>query len=69
MVDLWCYNQPNMTELLIMRNHHYDRMGFKSECMQYVEVIYVYTASKIDLAIYHVISCCYIMNIAIHTTR
>ena len=29
-MDLWCYNQSGVTELLIMRDHHYGRMFFKS---------------------------------------
>ena len=30
MVGLWCYNQPGVTELLIMRDPHFDWMCFKS---------------------------------------
>ena len=30
MVGLWCYNQSGVTESLIMRDPHYDRMCFKS---------------------------------------
>ena len=28
MVGLWCYNQSDVTELLIMRDPHYGRMCF-----------------------------------------
>ena len=31
MVDLWCYYQSGVTELLIMRDSHYGRMCFKSD--------------------------------------
>ena len=30
MVGLWYYNQSGVTELLIMMDHHYDRICFKS---------------------------------------
>ena len=29
MVDLWCYNQSGVSELLIIRDSHYGRMCFK----------------------------------------